>query len=79
MKPVFVAIIFLFEGEPTLLEGFMPRQQSDMKVCENRLARFDNYVKVLEQDLPEDIQVLTTLCGTEEKILHIVETGKVSE
>lgn len=59
MKTV-LAVIFLVNGEPTILyDGFQPREQPNMEVCKERAAFMTEY---LEQD-PNMPEVAEIICG----------------
>lgn len=45
---VFLTILFLVNGEPTILDGFEPREQPSMEICLER----ERYVRIYLNSVP---------------------------
>jgi hypothetical protein len=64
MKEIFLAIIFMFNGTPTIMDGWQIREYPTMEVCNTRKEYAENYFSGLK-DAPE---VGVIYCGTLEQI-----------
>ena len=64
MKEIFLAIIFMINGTPTILDGWQLREHPTMEVCNTRKAFVQNYTSAII-GLPE---VGVIYCGTLEEI-----------
>lgn len=61
----FLVVIFMMNGEPTMfVDGYQPREQPSMEVCENRAEFMADYLATVP-GLPS---VGKIVCGTEEEI-----------
>lgn len=44
MNPsVFLVVLFLIDGEPSVIDGWLPRQQPNMSICEQRSDSLNSY------------------------------------
>lgn len=68
MKDVLLAIIFMVDGTPTIMEGWEPRLFPNMEICEERKEFMELYVDAIVE-LPE---VGVIFCGTSDEIQHQV-------
>lgn len=66
MKEIFLAIIFMFNGTPTIIDGWQMREYPTMEVCNTRKEYMENYIVSLD-GVPE---VGVIYCGTFEQIQH---------
>lgn len=66
---VLLAVLFIMNGEPTLIEGYLPREQPSMEVCEERADFMADYLSTVP-DLPEIGEII---CGTEEEIQKAID------
>ena len=66
MSQIFLAIIFMINGQPTIIDGWEMREYSNMKICNTRKEFMQNYISGID-NLP-DVGVI--YCGTEDEIQH---------
>jgi hypothetical protein len=52
---VFLVILFAFQGEPAVLEGWEPREQKSAEVCVKHADGLADYLSVEGTNLPEVI------------------------
>ena len=77
MSKIFLLVVFLINGEPTIIgDGFSPREQESMEVCEQRKLFFEFY---LEQNSEQFPPILGVYCGTREEIEQqvIIDTSEL--
>ena len=66
MKEIFLVILFNFNGELTILDGFYPLVVEQIEECEVRKTFAESYLPTVE-NIPE---VVGVFCGDEETINH---------
>lgn len=66
---ILIAVIFLINGEPTILEGFEPLVQPSIEICEVRKDFMEVYLKAVP-GLPE---IAGIFCGTSEEIQREID------
>jgi exonuclease III len=64
MEQILLAIFFVINGEITMIEGWYPRPQESMEICEQRQEFMTNYMRTLS-DMPE---IAGIFCGTQDQI-----------
>ena len=67
MNEIFLAVIFMFNGIPTMVDGWEPREYPSMEICNLRKSVMEDYISA--HDFPE---VGVIYCGTKEQIQHQV-------
>lgn len=63
MTNIFLAVFFIIDGKPTLLEGWMPLEMKSIELCETRKAFLENQLNTIYSK-PEYI----AYCGTPDKV-----------
>lgn len=66
MKEIFLAVIFMINGQTAMIDGWHPRQHPDMESCNIKKEFMEHYV-VTTKGLPEVGEIY---CGTQEQIQH---------
>lgn len=61
---IFLVPLFLVNGEPSIIDGFYPREQPSLEICEQRKDKLEAYIETL----PDAPKFLETVCGTEKEI-----------
>lgn len=67
---VFLAVLFFMNGEPALIDGFMPREQPSIEVCEERAE----FMQESLADMPDLPEVGKIVCGTKEDIQKAINS-----
>ena len=65
---IFLVVFFIIDGEPTLLEGWMPLEMKSMEICETRKAFLENQLNTLYSK-PKYI----AYCGTPYEVQRRIE------
>lgn len=63
MSSIFLAVFFIVDGEPTLLEGWMPLEMKSMEICKIRKDFLKNQLETIDSK-PEYL----VYCGTKNEI-----------
>jgi hypothetical protein len=50
---VYLVVLFLVNGQPTIIDGFHPRQQESLDICEERLMVLKSYLEEYKELYPE--------------------------
>jgi len=70
MKQIILAIVFMIEGEPHFIDGYLPRTQPDMETCEMRREFMLDYFA----ENPEKHAVGGIYCGPKSGVLIWMKT-----
>ena len=65
---VLLAIIFLVQGEPTIVEGYFPLEMESREYCEMRKDFTEAYLATVP-GMPE----FRVVCGTQEEIQSVID------
>lgn len=57
MTQVFLVVLFLINGEVVVIEGFYPRSQESLDICEKRRIILERYIRDNQEDFPELYEV----------------------
>lgn len=49
---IYLVVIFMMSGEPTVVSGYEPRVQADLQVCAARIDYMERYLNIIP-DMPE--------------------------
>jgi hypothetical protein len=66
MTQIFLAIIFMINGEPTIMDGWEMREYPTMEICDTRKEFMTTYTNGID-NLPK---VGVIYCGTVAEIQH---------
>ena len=66
---ILLVVLFMVNGEPALIDGYMPREQPSMEVCAERAEFMADYFATVP-DLPEVGEIA---CGSEEEIQRRID------
>jgi len=70
---LFLAIIFLINGEPGIIDGYYPLPQATMEEC---IVSRDFAIDYLALG---EAEILAVICGTHQEIQEIITTYRNSE
>jgi len=60
----YLTVLFLINGEATQIEGFHPRLQESLDICEERAKVLEKYIRDNQKDFPELYEVT---CKTQKR------------
>ena len=66
MEQLFIAVVFLINGQPMFLDGRGPRPVPSMEVCEERKLMLEEQISLM--DFANNIEFQQVVCGTNDEI-----------
>ncbi len=72
MKPIFLAIFFVINGDFYLVSGHYPRAYPNMEVCDERRVFTNNYFTTLKDRGILEADSVHTMCAAQEEVEEFV-------